>query len=198
MSTQSPLALSIFNAEGGENSAGFSQNNPGDIFGSDGTLNTYSTLQEGWNALEAQISKYLTGSSAYANGDTSISDLAQTYTGGDNASGWASSVASGVGLSPSASISQAASSQPSQSLLQKFGQYLSGSGVAGPVGMLAGSAAQGASLTGAVGQFFTDLFSTRFVFGLVGVILIAGGILGFDKVQEVAATAVKTTAEASA
>jgi hypothetical protein len=182
MATSSPLALAIANAEGfGNGSAGTALNNPGDIF-SGGSLASYPDLQSGWDALESQINRYLNGTSAYAGPNTTLSQLAQTYTGGDNADAWASNVASSLGLSPSATISQAASASPSAGLLSKLGQYL-GSGISSGV-------------TSAAKSVFSSSTIARVVVGLVGVVFIVGGIFGFDKVQQVVVGTAQKAAQA--
>lgn len=208
MSTGNPLSLSIFNAEGGESSAGFGLNNPGDIFDpTTGQLQSFPTLQQGWDALDAQVGKYLTGQSQYADGTTPIAQLAPIYTGNDNPEGWASAVAQGVGVTPQDSIATAASSTPSPSLLSKWGQYFSGSGASAPgsssgapgflSGLLPGSILGNLTGAGTVGQVFSSLLSSRFVIGAIGVLLIAGGVFGFRAVQDTVVSSARTARDAA-
>lgn len=78
-------------------------NNPGDISdrniggvvasGVDsGGLSIFDTPQDGWTALYAKIRNILNGGSTVYSPSMSISDFAQTWTGGDNASNWAYNV----------------------------------------------------------------------------------------------------------
>lgn len=82
-------------------------NNPGDMElgdlgnGTDAGKTIFSSLIDGWQHLNKQVWLMLSGNSrVYSLSDT-FSDVAQKYTGGDNASSWASNVASALGLSVS-------------------------------------------------------------------------------------------------
>jgi hypothetical protein len=111
------LANAIANAEGSDPSI----NNPGDLTAGDvpgsnitGTFNSagvviIDTLQNGWNALYTKLQSIMSGNSTVYSPDMTISELAQTYTGGDNADSWASSVAQSLGVSTDTTLSDAAS-----------------------------------------------------------------------------------------
>lgn len=108
-STVQAIAQAIATAEGyyvGPGVIPYDRNNPGDIRGSDGQISTYSTPADGWNALYNQISLILSGQSHNYTPDMSISQIAQIYTGADNASSWASTVASQLGVSVDTPISE--------------------------------------------------------------------------------------------
>jgi hypothetical protein len=105
------LAQAIASAE----NSNTAWNNPGDLtqsfgFATNGTVNSAGVLQfatsaGGWNALYAQIQAILDGTSRYSL-DTSISDFASGYTGGDNAAGWAATVAGALGVSTDTTLGQ--------------------------------------------------------------------------------------------
>lgn len=81
--------------------------NPGDMtqdligkkVGTDGPFVVYSTDDDGWSNLYAQINMWLDGSSGKASPDSTISDISEFYTTTDQTS-WATNVANrlGVGL----------------------------------------------------------------------------------------------------
>lgn len=168
----SPLAGAIANAEGFNNgSAGTPLNNPGNIE-SNGQLNQYGSLEEGWAALESQINKWMNGSSAYAGPNTSINDLAQTYTGGDNPQGWAAAVSQYLGVDPNTTLGQI---------------------VRGHFGQAAGTYAANTA-----GRVINALLSQRFVLGFLGAMLIIVGALGFDRTQDIVVQAGKKAAEGAA
>ena len=101
------LAVAIAIAEGTLNpdgtanlgSAGYRSNNPGDILDANGGLVAYATIQDGWNALYAQVNLMLTGKSAYYRPGMSLIQVAGVYTGGDSPQGWAQAVAQRLGVS---------------------------------------------------------------------------------------------------
>jgi hypothetical protein len=112
------LANAIAKAEG----ANPSINNPGDLTSGDvpsgqqtGVFNSagvaiIDTIENGWNALTSKLSNILSGNSSVYNPDMTISQLAQTYTGGDNSDAWASTVAGQLGVTPDTTLSDAQSS----------------------------------------------------------------------------------------
>lgn len=104
------IAEAIATAEGFFHPSGIAvpqrANNPGDLklgdlgFGTIGGKTIYQTVEEGWAALEHQINLILAGRSAYYTPDMTILEVAQTYTGGDNAQAWATIVAGQLGVTP--------------------------------------------------------------------------------------------------
>lgn len=88
-------------------------NNPGDLtesfgFPTTGTANSagvliFATAAGGLSALQAQVTAIANGTSRYSTG--SVSDLAVGYTGGDNAAGWAATVAAAMGISIDTNLS---------------------------------------------------------------------------------------------
>lgn len=184
--TPSPLAQAIANAEGfGNGSAGTALNNPGDIF-SGSQLAHYPTPADGWTALENQIQKWLNGTSAYANANTTIAQLAPIYTGNQNAAQWAQAVTQPFGLTPDATIGQLAQAQT---------QSRPYSWVPGWMIPKPGTNAPNPPTLGSVGSF---LLSSRFVIAIIGAVLIAGGIFGFGKVHETVINTGKKLAETGA
>ena len=104
------IAQGIATAEGYYNGPGvipYDNNNPGDIKVG-GVIATYPTAQDGWNALYHQIELMVSGQSSVYSPSMSISDVAQLWTGGDNPTGWAQTVAGVVGVDPSTPLEQIA------------------------------------------------------------------------------------------
>ena len=109
------LANAIAKAEG---TAPFA-NNPGSLTAGDvpagnitGTFNNagvviIDSIENGWSFLKDKLDNILTGGSSVYSPDMTISEFAQTYTGGDNADGWANSVANSLGVTPDTTLADA-------------------------------------------------------------------------------------------
>jgi hypothetical protein len=86
--------------------------NPGDLELGDvgnGTINgktVFTTDQDGWNALYKQIQLMIGGGSSYYSPTDSWRQVAQTWTGGDNANAWANIVAGHLGVNPDSSMQE--------------------------------------------------------------------------------------------
>ena len=101
------FANAIAQAEGSDPSI----NNPGDLTAGDvsasnitGVFNSagvviIDTAQNGWNALYSKLGNIFSGVSSVYSPDETLSQFAETYTGGDNAAQWAQSVADSLGVS---------------------------------------------------------------------------------------------------
>jgi hypothetical protein len=108
------LAQAIAKAEGffSPGSLPNRTNNPGDLKLGDKGLGTvagktvFASPEEGFQALERQINLILTGRSDYYSPDMTIREIAQVYTGGDNADAWANIVAGQLGVSPDTPLSE--------------------------------------------------------------------------------------------
>lgn len=110
------LAAAIAKAEG----ANPTINNPGDLTAGDvhsanivGTFNAagvviIDTLENGWTFLKNKLERVMGGKSDVYNPNMTIGEFAQVYTGGDNASGWATVVSSELGVSVDTTLAQAA------------------------------------------------------------------------------------------
>lgn len=173
----SALAQAIANAEGfgTENAPTITEyNNPGALF-DNGQPQQFSSLSDGYNALESQIQMWLNGSSKYANPDTTISELAQQYTGGDSPNTWQTNVSNFLGVSPDTTLGQ----------LQQSGLTDSSNNDFTINGMNQRITGKAQSHFGILPDIVGWILSTRFVFAIIGVLLIWGGILGFDKTQQV-------------
>ncbi len=116
------FGAAIARAEGVNPSA----NNPGALALGDvgnGTLNSsgvsiFTTIEEGWQRLYTQLEKVLSGNDALWNGkaadmfglpsatDLTIGQFSQIWTGGDNPTTWADSVAGSLGVTPETPVSQ--------------------------------------------------------------------------------------------
>lgn len=87
-------------------------NNPGDMtqdligrgVGMDGAFIVYASAQDGFDNLKAQITKWFDGSSANADGSSTIADISSFYTANDQDS-WAANVAAKLGVSVDTPIS---------------------------------------------------------------------------------------------
>lgn len=78
------------------------RHNPGDITNLSGSIITYQTDEEGWEALYTYLERIIGGTHpAYPGGSgLTFSALAYTYTGNDNATAWANTVTGQLGISP--------------------------------------------------------------------------------------------------
>jgi hypothetical protein len=85
-------------------------NNPGDLklgdlgYGTVAGKTVFSSADQGWSALEKQVQLMLSGQSRYYSPDMTIRQIAETYTGSDNADAWANIVASELGVDPDTPI----------------------------------------------------------------------------------------------
>jgi len=191
MTNASPLAQAIANSEGfgTANAPTITEyNNPGALF-SDGAPRQFSSLSDGINALESQIGEWLNGSSKIANANTTIAQLAQEYTGGDSPNTWATNTSDFLGVTPDTTLGQLQNmglTSPDYSI-NGMNQRITGQKQSPGIGDTLKSKLE----TGAL----TWLLSTRFVFAVLGVLLIWGGIMGFDKTKDIIVSTGKAVAE---
>jgi hypothetical protein len=103
------LANAIAHAEGFDVPGSVPQrsNNPGDLFlgnkgfGLAGNGETvFDSVLDGWNALYNQVVLMLNGQSAHYSPSETFTQIAATYTGGDDADAWAQTVSGALGLTP--------------------------------------------------------------------------------------------------
>lgn len=85
--------------------------NPGDIsdgaseFGADaGGLTTFPNDQTGWTWLYNKVNASVNGQSITYPQQFTIGQIAQVWTGGDNAAGWAATVGKELGVDPSSTF----------------------------------------------------------------------------------------------
>jgi hypothetical protein len=76
------------------------RNNPGNIKGPDGVIRTYSTPEEGWQALYRQVLLMLTGESRFYKPEMTIAEIARIYTGEAQFMNWARNVSRVLGVTP--------------------------------------------------------------------------------------------------
>jgi len=102
------IAVAIARAEGffaGPHALPVRANNPGNLKLGDlgrGTIDgktIFKTIEDGWAALYRQIRLMLTGASKYYTPEMTIAQVAEIYTGADNALAWAKNVAVSLGVS---------------------------------------------------------------------------------------------------
>jgi hypothetical protein len=204
-STQTDLADAIAYAEGFGVPGALPtvNNNPGDLT-SGGQLNVYPDSTAGYTALQGQLDRIAAGQSKYYNPSMSISQIGQVYANGDP--NWASNVADYLGVSPDTPFSSVYSqsgtspapggtSAPSSASGTSSGSpsWLCNASQLDPTGILASFC----DPTGAtVGSSSTsgDTKTTAVVI-ILGLILIAAGVFGFDKVREIAVSGGKKAAE---
>lgn len=87
--------------------------NPGDMtqdligksIGTDGPFVVYSTDDDGWSNLYAQIEKWLQGNSSHATSESTISEISSFYTTTDQTA-WATNVANQLGVSVDTQIGE--------------------------------------------------------------------------------------------
>jgi hypothetical protein len=81
--------------------------NPGDLEEGSPTQNgktIFSTVEAGWNALYEECELMLSGESEFYKPTETFLEIATTYTGADNAEGWATVVSSTLNLTPQARL----------------------------------------------------------------------------------------------
>lgn len=102
------LAWAIANAERGPDeiaSGVIARNNPGDIE-SNGSLITYTSVTEGWNALYTMIEGWFNGTSHLYDPSMTIAQVAQKYVGTSDWINWASNVSDYLGVSVDTPLSE--------------------------------------------------------------------------------------------
>ena len=77
----------------------------GKSVGTDGSFVVYANDDDGWANLYAQINLWLSGGSAHATADSTISQISQFYTANDQTT-WATNVANHLGVSLDTSIGE--------------------------------------------------------------------------------------------
>jgi hypothetical protein len=93
-------------------------NNPGDVTGADGggyptsgVANSagvliFQNVADGWDALYKKLTRIASGQSHVYTLDMTIADLAQKYTGGDNAGAWAQNVADALNITTDTTLGE--------------------------------------------------------------------------------------------
>jgi hypothetical protein len=189
----SSLANAISQLEGFGNPSSIPTlaNNPGNLELGDvgyGTITAqggqqitiFGSLDDGWTALENQLSKIFNGTSNYYTPDQTLAQFGNTYSGGNPSYG--TNLASKLGVDPSTTLAQVQNQQSSgnagdplsqwQQLNQNvFGQQLQGSSL----------------LT-------NSLVTSRLVVLVVGLLLVAAGLFSFKQTQVVLEKAGKLAA----
>lgn len=101
----SALADAIATAEGFYVAGSIPQrkNNPGNIT-SGGVIQTFATVDDGWNALYAQISAMLNNTSQWYNSSMSLAQIGAIYANGDP--NWAINVSRKLGVPSSTTLDQ--------------------------------------------------------------------------------------------
>jgi hypothetical protein len=167
-------------------------NNPGDLT-SNGSLLSFPTPQAGWDALTSKLQNIASGNSSVYPENETLAQFENTYTNGDpNA---ANNVASILGVSPSTTLqnifNNGAGSTGDNSSSSVPGSVASAgaSAASGPLGFLI-------SLFGS-GTLSTSDYLIRGVAIASGLILIAGAVFGFDKVQQTVIDSAKGAAVVS-
>lgn len=81
------------------------RDNPGDIEEA-GVVKTFENVAQGQSALYAQITKVVNGTSKYYRLSMSWYDFASVWTGKDNWTQWAETVAAHLGVDPSSTLAE--------------------------------------------------------------------------------------------
>jgi hypothetical protein len=163
------------------------RNNPCDVT-SGGQVATFDTIDEGWDACTNQINSALNGSSQYYSPDESLSDFASTWTG--DTSGQAASNLESILQQPAtatlSSLTGLGNSQSTSTSALPSQTTVSTSGGNNPPSWWS-------SLFSFAGNAKTPSGALiRGVAVLAGLVLIAGAVFGFDKVQTAIVGAAKT------
>lgn len=178
--TLSELMAGLFANEGGGKQAGMAVNNPFDLMPG-GKLASYPTMQAGYDAGVRQILAAASGESPYYSPSESLASAVKTFTG--NGANAAKNVAAVSGLDMS---------QPLNSILPSSSgdknNYMYGGGSDSlSLGTVAGSAPKTAPKTGSgskgtpsgpssSGTGLSIDWSSRLVFGVIGLICILAGV----------------------
>lgn len=199
----STLAQAIANAEGyGQPGAIPTQtNNPGDLKIGDvgnGTINgitVFGSQQSGMDALNNQINLMTSGKSSVYTPNETLSQIGDTWSGGDP--NWAKNVASSLGVSTSTPLSNVSNDNPSPfswaGIKMLFGGMASTESVAGlPV---ANSSGQLLNAPVKNGVDYSTLLP-RGVIIVLGLILIFGGVMMLKSTSTIIKTAGKIGAKA--
>jgi hypothetical protein len=163
-------------------------NNPGDLTDGNGNLINFPTTMDGWNALTQKLTNVQQGASKVYSPSQTLEQFENTYTGGDpNA---ASNIASilGGGVTPSTPV----------------GDLLVGGGPTSTPAATTSPSTQGNSSTSSASSILSSIFPgfsvveylPSIVAVLAGLVLLAGAVFGFDKVQDTVTSTVKKGAEA--
>lgn len=190
------LAQAIANAEGYgvPNAIPTNANNPGNLKigdvgnGTVGGITIFSTAEDGWTALQGQLTKMFNGTSNVYNPSMTIEQVGQLWSNGDP--NWSNNVSNSLSTSsqtPLSSLGNGASPVTPSSGLGTALQSL------GPLG---DALNHGLGLTPVGGSASI----ARLLVVIVGIILIAAGLFAFKTTQTVIQTgtrAVKTGAELS-
>lgn len=111
------LALAIARAEGFDVEGSIPQraNNPGDLrIGDRGLgmlgegITIFPTVEDGWDALDHQCGRILSGKSPYYRPQMTLAEMGMTYSGGDQ--DWAKNVAAILGVPESITLAELAAS----------------------------------------------------------------------------------------
>lgn len=92
-------------------------NNPGALtlgdvgFGTIADKTVFGSLAAGWEALHRQVALMLSGASAYYNPQMTLAQVAVIYTGGDNPTRWAQTVAGALGVTPATTLGELGGAQ---------------------------------------------------------------------------------------
>lgn len=78
------------------------RNNPGDLTDITGSVRTFPSASDGWNALYAQLQKIVDGTSSYYTLDMSWRQMGQIWAGGDG--NWAVNVAAILGVDQDSAV----------------------------------------------------------------------------------------------
>ena len=184
----STFGQAIANAEGfGQpNAIPTIANNPGDLNLGDvgnGTINgitIFSSAEDGWSALENQLSKMFSGTSNVYNPNMTIDQVGQIWSNGDP--NWSANVSNSLGTpssTPLSALGNGTSPSPStaNTLSNGLGQVLSSMG---PIGSIASSMLPGSGAS--------SLSIARVLVIIVGILLIGAGLFAFKQTQTIIQT----------
>jgi hypothetical protein len=137
---QYAFANAIATAEGygaNPNNLPTRSNNPGDIGNTGFAQQGYATAQDGWAALDNQVSEMFNGTSQHYNPNMTIAQVGALYAknldGTPNAN-WPTNVAGTLGVSPNTTLAQLASGQVQFKVIPRINVPGSSQGNNGPAG----------------------------------------------------------------
>lgn len=169
-------------------------NNPGDLT-SNGSIRTFSSAAQGWQALQAQIQNIMSGSSSVYTPNETLTQMGQSWANGDP--NWATNVGSIMGVNPNTTtIAQAYNGGASGNttatnigISQGLSMGLAGLGISNPFASPLTTALT--TNPSAATSSITSSWFMRGAVGLAGLVSLAAGLFLLRPVQSIVVQSAK-------
>lgn len=172
-------------------------NNPGDLT-SNGSIRTFSSAAQGWQALQAQIQSIMSGTSSIYTPNETLTQMGQSWANGDP--NWAQNVGSLMGVNPNTTtIAQAYNGNNqavSDGLASGISMGLGSIGLSNPFASPIASAI--ASNPSAITSSASSSWFMRGAVGLAGLVSLGAGLFLLRPVQSVVVQAAGAAKAAAA